>query len=48
MESTLDIRVKQGRLFCAPALESQYASPRFENSAQTRFLWKPTYTLADR
>ena len=22
-------------------------SPRFENSAQTRFLWKRTYTLAD-
>ena len=26
MESTLDIRVKQGRLFCAPALESQYGT----------------------
>ena len=49
MESTLDIRVKQGRLFCAPALESQYgtltlcispaklARPAVKNIAQVFF-----------
>ena len=50
MESTLDIRVKQGRLFCAPALESQYgtltlcispaklARPAVKNIAQVFFV----------